>query len=764
MANINEILKQIKEAILGSEVRDSIHDGIQQCYIDAIGAGNTDMEVALARGPHDTLGDRLDSIEDQIEEQPDSIAGSDKYITYEQFGAVGDGVTDDAAAIKQAHEEANRLHLPVKGDGSKKYLLKKDLWIPIKTSTDWNGAELIFEEDGEYKVENPFEILPTRVEEIWIEDLSGITINQETKEIPKLAGYGMCLVDVTNANKKQYIRKGSNADGGYNQTDQFLIDNKGKVLSSITWDFAEITSICLFPADEEVIYVGDATIRTKEATSQDGADYIQRGIYCKRSNAVIYGINHIVEESGVAAPTPSRGILIFEQCANVILKDSVISSRRYANDLGTYEITCNKVVNMTLDNVTDKYMLDTTKWGCFTSNSLKNLTVTNCRLSRVDAHRGAWGVQIKDSVLGHQGIRLVGGNDLIVTNVTCHATNFISFRKDYGSSWRGKVIIRNVEHAPIVPDKTLGVLYFANDMDHDFGYKCVMPQSIEIENYYLRNSIPDTNEGKYKVLNYIEDNLNSQSEYAYKMRFPREIRLKNMRDAKKAGFMVWNGAIAPFYAESDFVYKETGDRKTDVTKDLVIKQNCLIEIDNVLLNKNVANNIYNARGLGRQGTDDYLNTTNRVLPQLIVNNCKDVHLDLLALPAILNISRSIVQSCNLVANGSRSVAHFESCLFEAHLEDTSIPCHRFNGITTDFVACRFEAPTYTSGSINTDSIMNAYSFLNYKNVASEDSDFYSLCNFANCRIHTDIHPMTLYPNLTAFDYNFNSSYGPKYKK
>ena len=36
------------------------------------------------------------------------------FVTYEAFGAVGDGVTDDAAAIAAAHAYANEHHLPVK--------------------------------------------------------------------------------------------------------------------------------------------------------------------------------------------------------------------------------------------------------------------------------------------------------------------------------------------------------------------------------------------------------------------------------------------------------------------------------------------------------------------------------------------------------------------------------------------------------------------------------------------------------------------------
>ena len=42
------------------------------------------------------------------------------YVTYEDFGAVGDGVTDDFAAIYKAHEYANENKLPVEGKAGAK--------------------------------------------------------------------------------------------------------------------------------------------------------------------------------------------------------------------------------------------------------------------------------------------------------------------------------------------------------------------------------------------------------------------------------------------------------------------------------------------------------------------------------------------------------------------------------------------------------------------------------------------------------------------
>lgn len=47
-----------------------------------------------------------------------------EYITYEMFGAVGDGVTDDLPAIVKAHAEANAKSLPVKAKEGATYYLR----------------------------------------------------------------------------------------------------------------------------------------------------------------------------------------------------------------------------------------------------------------------------------------------------------------------------------------------------------------------------------------------------------------------------------------------------------------------------------------------------------------------------------------------------------------------------------------------------------------------------------------------------------------
>lgn len=63
MAGIDKYLDIIKKGVFGRDVRKAIHDGIAQVYEDATFDGNTNMEVAKARGSNSTLSERLTNID-----------------------------------------------------------------------------------------------------------------------------------------------------------------------------------------------------------------------------------------------------------------------------------------------------------------------------------------------------------------------------------------------------------------------------------------------------------------------------------------------------------------------------------------------------------------------------------------------------------------------------------------------------------------------------------------------------------------------------
>ena len=56
---ISELVKFIREKGYGSDTREAIAQALERVYHDASISGNANMEVSMARGGFDTLGERL---------------------------------------------------------------------------------------------------------------------------------------------------------------------------------------------------------------------------------------------------------------------------------------------------------------------------------------------------------------------------------------------------------------------------------------------------------------------------------------------------------------------------------------------------------------------------------------------------------------------------------------------------------------------------------------------------------------------------------
>ena len=89
-----------------------------------------------------------------------------EYITYEQFGAVGNGTADDMPAVVEAHREANRLGLPVRARaGACYYIAPVARCAVIRTDTDWTGASFLIDDRDLDDYRMPLFDLPPEGEE-----------------------------------------------------------------------------------------------------------------------------------------------------------------------------------------------------------------------------------------------------------------------------------------------------------------------------------------------------------------------------------------------------------------------------------------------------------------------------------------------------------------------------------------------------------------------------------------------------------------------
>jgi hypothetical protein len=137
---------------------------------------------------------------------------------------------------------------------------------------------------------------------------------------------------------------------------------------------------------------------------------------------------------------------------------------------------------------------------------------------------------IKNSVIGHHGIRIIGSGTFLVENTKVCSPNFIILRGDYGSTWEGEVIIRNCEYFPRNGAKSDAVLIEGNYLgQHDFGYTCYMPTKITIDGLVINDSNPpDDYRGPRIFTNFNNENTSEAYVEKYPYVITKEIEIRNM--------------------------------------------------------------------------------------------------------------------------------------------------------------------------------------------------------------------------------------------
>ena len=426
-------------------------------------------------------------------------------VYYSEFGAKGDGITDDFDAIIAAHAAANKNGARVRADAGKRYYMGgANKTARIETDTDWTGAEFIIDDTKVSPNGNGWY-------DSWIFDIASAqpaasitsvqTLNKDQAKLNLSLPSAAVLVAV-DSNLKRYIRRGLDANSGADQTDVFIVDKNGNVDTSapIIWDFGTVTSLVSYPIDDRKLTVTGGTFTTVANTGSAGSSYMKRGIRILRSNTLIDGLVHLITgDSGQNAPYD--GFIKIENCSNVTIRNTTLTGHVYGS-IGTYDINANRTVNLSLINCDQTNDIsDQTFWGIFASNYSKNILFDHVRFSRFDAHQGVRNATILNSELGWQGITIIGCGMLRVENTRVAARlSFIGFRDDYGSIWEGDVVIRNCIFAPPGSQAYPRLISTENDGQWDFGYPCVMPETITIDGLTIEDaSLPAGYNGVYLI-------------------------------------------------------------------------------------------------------------------------------------------------------------------------------------------------------------------------------------------------------------------------
>lgn len=417
------------------------------------------------------------------------------YVTYEQFGAAGDGETDDLEAIVKTHEYANANGLSVFANETAVYYIGgANMTARIKTDTDWSTARFIIDDTNVENISSwIFTVTPSGGSYSVTEKVSPLKL--DATNIGTALG-GESLVVLTNSNVKRYIRKGANQNSGSSQADVILVDKDGNISpdTPLIWDFDAITSAVVYPVDTETLTIKGGKFTTVANNAPSEYTYYARGIQVRRSNTVIDGIFHDVINEGKTG-APYSAFVSLSCCADVTVKNSTFTGhKRYETigsagtsvAMGTYDIGAATAVNATFLNCNQTNdITDGKYWGIAGTNYCKNLVYDGCSFSRFDAHQGVRNATIKNSVLGHHGIKLIGTGTALVENTTVLSDCFIALREDYGSTWNGDIIIRNCKFYPT--GVTNNIIDAKNSEDHDFGYTCYLPRRVEVDGLFVHS-------------------------------------------------------------------------------------------------------------------------------------------------------------------------------------------------------------------------------------------------------------------------------------
>lgn len=426
-----------------------------------------------------------------------ALAGD--FLTYEQFGAVGDGRHDDLEAIVATHNEANRKGLPVKADDSKTYYIGGAAKTAIiRTDTDWGKAHFIIDDIKVERISQFIFEVKSGMAPYEITGLSTLKKGQKNLGV-KLRGRSLVLVE--NSNRRIFIRKGPNQNNGRVQTEVFDVDKNGRINKRQLpiYDYETVTKAVAFPIDKATLHVRGGIFTTIANHYPSQYQYHTRGILVSRSNVIVEGITHFVEGE-LDHGAPYGGFIRVKETADVTVRNCLltghktywtIGSAKVPVDMGSYDMQLAYSTNIRVEGITQtNEITDSKYWGLMESSFCKDVHVDNCVMSRFDAHQGVENITLRNSTLGYKMVMIVGCGTALIENCEVKAGSFFWLRGDYGSFWDGDVIMKNCK-LTVTSKNCADVTLFQgyNVGDHDFGYECMLPRTIRVDGLTIDDSI-----------------------------------------------------------------------------------------------------------------------------------------------------------------------------------------------------------------------------------------------------------------------------------
>jgi hypothetical protein len=619
-------------------------------------------------------------------------------VNYRMFGAVGDGESDDGVQIKLAHEYANRHRIPVI-NLSGEFWVKQVNNIEITTNVHWGSTTFHIDERFNHRRFPRFVVLndePTQTLELDKETKAILLekIRPGVQIINELAPYAGHLITVEDAKDRIGIRAGNYSKRGWAREELFYVEEEGRIIGDIAWEFKDFTSVTATPCNNVYLIIEGGGFRfSGDTPAGDSKGYHHHGISVQRSRT-------IVREQWMGLEKGRRDVSMEPRCGFYVLRgvyDVTLENirampweknRRDRSKVvahGTYGIGGARMLNCTFRNLTAEG--GWVAWGVFGTNLNKNFRVENCRLNRIDVHFHCWNLHISGCTIGFKGISVTGGGDLFVEDTTRHGNSFISFRRDYGAKWDGRIRLRGCTLRP-TSNGTVSVLGHRM-ADFDYKYPIGFARSVKITDMLIDYSAAPQSKAQCWLMDIVPF---SRIETGARLFFPNHIEFSDVRvDGREQGVRLLRIPNPQHYD----LRRQGG---YDGSR---LEANCTLVVDDVQLEKMVPkypNDTDKVHLLiGGEDAADYADQVS-LFPDIRCTDCDDISVYLGNC-----IASAFFDRCSLntvTAPSLRGELVFRDCRFQPNVQEVRGDLYTLEStLGTRFTNCTVHAPV-VNGMVN----------------------------------------------------------------
>jgi hypothetical protein len=352
------------------------------------------------------------------------------------FGAVGDGVTDDTAALIAAHTFANANHLIVTYSGISQIAVQANAQIPLKTSVDFAGCQLVIlggvNTPPSFSTFNNLYIVTDDacplVTTTGAVSASNLTAGSLFPTLGLFNGHGYAFLECG----FQIPNRAETGTENYKQA--FKVNRNGRVSSPLSAD------ISAFAAAITVTYrkTSESRLTIKNVVLPEGAWNNQRVFYIQRCNVEVDNFTMLFTGGTF---DNIQNIIKIEHASDITIRNFISTGRPVTTTSGSYNLDIFGGADIIVDN-----MNALTGWGATGTNHINGVKYVNCVLNRIDAHGGGHNVFAENCDLHESGMVYGwGGGILSVKNCRLNRCNAIATRGDYGGQFFGDLVVADCE-------------------------------------------------------------------------------------------------------------------------------------------------------------------------------------------------------------------------------------------------------------------------------------------------------------------------------